>query len=141
MEDDGCPWQETWNFQPRLIFRPFACSVHLAPCVVTGADALEGVLRRPIQDHNEGWRYRVWGTVVTANIRGDGRGGGGRCQQVVWASSLPEGTSAQKAELIALTQTLQRLKDDPSTSTPIQRTPMLLLQLISMVPYIDKGGY
>lgn len=78
MEDDGCPWQETWNFQPRLIFRPFACSVHLASCVVTGADALEGVLRRPIQDHNEGWRYRVWGTVVTANISGDGRGGGGQ---------------------------------------------------------------
>lgn len=70
MEDDGCPWQETWNFQPRLIFRPFACSVHLALCVVAGADALE--------DHIEGWKHRVWGTVITTNIRGDGRGGGGQ---------------------------------------------------------------
>lgn len=28
-------------------------------------------------------------------------------EQVIWASSLPEGTSAQKAELLALTQALQ----------------------------------
>jgi ribonuclease HI len=27
-------------------------------------------------------------------------------KQVIWASSLPEGTSAQKAELLALTQAL-----------------------------------
>ena len=59
-------------------------------------------------------------------------------KRVVWADSLPEGTSAQKAELIALTQALRMAEGSPSTFTPIGG--MLLLQSTSTVPSIDKEG-
>jgi hypothetical protein len=59
-------------------------------------------------------------------------------KRVVWADSLPEGTSAQKAELIALTQALRMAEGSPSTFTPI--AGMLLLQPTSTVLSIDKEG-
>ena len=59
-------------------------------------------------------------------------------KRVVWAGSLPEGTSVEKAELIALTQAFWMAEGSPSTFTPI--AGMLLLPPTSKVPSIDKEG-
>ena len=43
-------------------------------------------------------------------------------KKTLWASRLPEGTSAQKAELIALTQAL-RLAENKTVAQVIRKAP------------------
>jgi hypothetical protein len=58
----------------------------------------------------------------------------------VWSSALPPGTSAQKAELIALAEALKRAKKkNESISTPI--AAMLSVPSMSMEPSIAKGDF
>ena len=58
-------------------------------------------------------------------------------KSVIWSSSLPEGTLAQKGELIALTQVLRLAEARLSTSSRI--ADMLLPRLMSMDSSIRKG--
>ena len=57
-------------------------------------------------------------------------------KSVIWSSSLPEGTLAQKGELIALTQVLRLAEARLSTSSRI--ADMLLPRLMSMEQSTDS---
>lgn len=56
----------------------------------------------------------------------------------MWAGSLQEGKSAQKAELIARLRPFRLLKGSPSIFTRI--AGMFLLQSMSTLPCIGKEG-
>lgn len=60
-------------------------------------------------------------------------------KSVIWSRSLPEGTSAQKAELIALTQALRLAEVRLSIFT--LTADMLSLRLTSMEQSISSGAY
>ena len=62
--------------------------------------------------------------------------------QVIWAQALPEGTSAQKAELVALTKALELRKGKKKkTTTSTLTAGMLLPQFTSMRTCINRRVY
>lgn len=70
-------------------------------------------VRRDLQDQPLTDAQLTWYTDGSSYIAGGKRVAGAAVvdrERVIWASSLPEGTSAQKAELIALTQALRLAK-------------------------------
>ena len=59
--------------------------------------------------------------------------------EVIWASALPPGTSAQQAELIALTQALKKAEGKKANIYTI--ADMLSPQHMYTVRYTGGGGY
>ena len=60
--------------------------------------------------------------------------------EVVWASALPPGTSAQRAELIALTQALKKA-EGKKANIYILIADMLSPRHMYTVRYTGGGGY
>lgn len=59
--------------------------------------------------------------------------------EVIWAQPLPPGTSAQQAELIALTHPLTWAKDWPLMSIRTVGMPLPLLTCMGLYKYQEKG--
>ncbi|KAK1334887.1 hypothetical protein QTO34_004458 [Cnephaeus nilssonii] len=83
----------------------------LHPCLEVLAE--ETGVRRDLQDTPLAMADHTWFTDGSSYLSDGQRKAGAAVvdlQKTIWASSLPEGTSAQKAELIALTKALQMAK-------------------------------